>query len=194
MRHWIFHPLIFYPLAIVFAALLIGVSLQPQKWDRTPGPAAAQIADTSLIYANGGFNSPAPSPEQYMTVMRDFWGRPNALRIAVKPGQPAPPPTEQGVQVLMTPDDAARIEGRPVIVEITYNPSPVNAATGLAVSLQGEGPADWVSHDTPPQPNTLRFELPAQASVGAIGLRALSADHDQASGIEITRIRVTPRA
>lgn len=194
MRHWLFHPLIFYPLAIIAAALLIGASLQPQKWDRAPAPVAAQMADSSLVYASGGFNSPSPSPDQYMTVTRDFWGRPQALRIAVKPGQPAPAPEQQGVRVLMTMEDAARIQGRPVIVEVTYNPSPVNAAQGLAVSLQGEGPATWVAQDTPPEPNTLRYELPAMDSANAIGLRALSGDHDQASGIEITRIRVTPRA
>jgi hypothetical protein len=193
MRHWIFHPLIFYPLAIIVAALLIGVSLEPQKWPRQPGPAAAEMSEGALVYAAGGFNRPSPSPEQHMTVVRDFWGSATALRIAVKPGQPAPTPAEQGVRVLMTPEDAARIEDRPVTVEITYTPSPVNAATGLAVSLQGIGPADWVAQDIPPQPNTVRFELRAQMAVNAIGLRALSADNDQASGLEITRIRVTPR-
>ena len=194
MRHWIFHPLIFYPAALVAAALLIAISLEPQKWPREPSPVAATQAETALVYAGGGFNSPDPSPEQHLTVVRDFWGRATALRIAVKPGQPAPTPAEQGVRVLMTPEDAARIDDRPVTVEVTYNPSPVNAATSLAVSLQGIGPATWVAHEILPQPNTVRFDLPAQMAVNAIGLRAISADNDQASGLEITRIRVTPRA
>ena len=77
---------------------------------------------------------------------------------------------------------------------VTYTPSPVNAASGLAVSLQGGGPAEWVAQDIPPQPNTVRFELPAQEAVNAIGLRALSSNNDQAYGLEITRIRVIPRA
>ncbi len=194
MRHWIFHPLIFYPLAIVAAALLIALSLQPQKWPRDPAPVSAAMVENALVYAGEGFNSPDTSPEQNMTVVRDFWGRAQALRIAVKPGQPDPTPAEQGVRVLMTPEDAARIDDRPVTVEITYNPSPVNAATGLAVSLQGIGPAEWVIQSTPPQPNTVRFELPAQFAVNAIGLRAMSTDESQASGLEITRIQVTPRA
>ena len=194
MRHWLFHPLIFYPLAILVAALLIGVSLQPQRWAREAGPVAAQQAEGALVYRGAGFDSPEASPEQHMTVVRDFLGRPQALRIAVKPDQPAPTPAEHGVRVLMTAEDAARIEARPVTVEITYTPSPVNAASGLAVSLQGSGPAAWVAQDIPPQPNTVRFDLPAQAAVNAIGLRALSSNSDQAYGLEITRIRVIPRA
>jgi hypothetical protein len=194
MRHWIFHPLIFYPLAIIAAALLIGISLQPQKWERPPAPVTAAQAENTLVYAGRAFDSPDPTPEQHMTVVRNFWGRPLALRIAVLPDQPAPTPNDQGVRLLMTPEDAARIDDRPVTVEVTYNPSPVNAASGLAVSLQGGKAAAWVTQDAPPEPNTLRFELPASAAVNAIGLRAISADRDQASGIEITRIRVTPRA
>jgi hypothetical protein len=194
MRHWLFHPLIFYPLAIVIAVLLIAASLQPQKWPREPAPVAAELVDGALVYGGEGFNSPDPSPEQQMTVIRDFWGRAQALRIAVKPNQPPPTPAEQGVRVLMTPEDAARIDDRPVTVEVTYNPLPVNAASGLAVSLQGIGPAEWVSQDIPPQPATVRFELPAQFAVNAIGLRALSTNNDQAYGLEITRIRVIPHA
>jgi hypothetical protein len=194
MRHWIFHPLIFYPLAIVVAALLIGFSLQPQRWAREAGPVAAQHAEGALVYRGAGFDRPDPSPEQCMTVVRDFLGRPRALRIAVKPDQPPPTPAERGVRVLMTPEDAARIEDRAVTVEVTYTPSPVNAASGLAVSLQGIGPAEWVAQEIPPQPNTVRFDLPAQLAVNAIGLRAISSNSDQAYGLEITRIRVIPRA
>jgi hypothetical protein len=194
MRHWFFHPLIFYPLATVAAVLLIAFSLQPQRWPREPAPVAAQAADSALVYAGRAFNSPASSPEQHMTVVRDFLGRPRALRIAVKPDQPAPRPAEQGVRILMAPQDAARIQNRPVAVEVTYTPSPVNAATGLAVSLQGAGAAAWVSQNIAPEPATVRFTLPPQSAVNAIGLRALSNNNDQAYGLEITRIRVVPAA
>jgi hypothetical protein len=194
MRSWLFHPLIFYPLALIAAALLIGVSLQPWKWERPPAPVAARQAEQTLVYSRTAFNSPAPSAEQHMFVVRDFWGRATALRIAVLPGQQPPTPADNGVRVLMMPDDAARLAGRPVTVEVSYNPSPVNAATSLAVSLRGASQSQWVAHEIPPQPNTVRFDLPAQGAVNAIGLRAISADHDQASAVEITRIRVTPRA
>jgi hypothetical protein len=194
MRHWLFHPLIFYPLALIVAALLIGFSLQPQRWARDAGPVSAQQAEGALVYTGASFNRPDSSPEQHMTVVRDFLGRAQGLRIAVKPDQPPPTPAERGVRVLMTPEDAARIDDRPVTVEVTYTPSPVNAASGLAVSLQGIGPAEWVAQDIPPQPNTVRFNLPAQMAVNAIGLRAISSNSDQAYGLEITRIRVIPRA
>lgn len=194
MRLWLFHPLIFYPLAILLAGLSIALSLQPQKWAREPAPVAAEQVEGALVYRGAGLNSPSSSPEQHMTVVRDFWGNATALRIAVKPDQPPPTPAEQGVRILLTPEDITRVDDRPVTVEVTYTPSPVNAASGLAVSLQGIAPGEWVSQDIAPQPATVRFELPAQFAVNAIGLRALSTDNSQASGIEITRIRVIPRA
>jgi hypothetical protein len=192
MRHWLFHPLIFYPLVIVFAAFVILVSVKPQALPREPAPVAGQVQGGSIVFARDGFNSPAVSPEQDLFVVRDFWGRPQSLRIAQKPGQPPPSPAEQGARILLTPDQASLIGGRPVTVEVSYNPLPVNAASGLAVSLQGAAPAQWVSQTAPPQPATLRFELPAQAGANAIGLRALSTEPDQAYGLEITRVRVTP--
>lgn len=192
MRHWLFHPLIFYPLAILLAALVIAVSLRPQAWPRDPAPVAAQMDDGALVYAGAGLDKPDPSPEQNLTVVRDFWGKAQSLRIAVLPDQPPPTPAEQGVRILMTPADAARIDDRPVTIEVSYTPLPVNAASGLAVSLQGIGPADWVARETPPQPGTVRFELPPQFGVSAIGLRAISSMNDQVYGLEITRIRVIP--
>jgi hypothetical protein len=192
MRHWLFHPLIFYPLAIVFAAFVIAVSVRPQAWPREPAPVAAERVEGALVFAGEGFNSPAVGAEQEMTVVRDFWGRAQSIRIAQKPNQPPPTPAEQGARILLTPQDAALIDDRPVTVEVSYNPLPVTAASGLAVSLQGIGPADWVAQPAPPQSATLRFELPAQFAVNAIGVRALSEQGDQAYGLEITRIRITP--
>lgn len=194
MRHWIFHPLIFYPLAILVAGLVIAVSLRPQSWPREPAPVAAQMQDDTLVFSGEGFNSPSPSAEQSMTVIRDFWGRAQTLRVAVLPNQPPPTPAEQGVRVLLTPEDAARIDDRPVTIEVTYNALPINAAAGLAVSLQGIGPAEWVSHPTPPDAQVVRFDLPAQFAVNAVGLRALSEMNDQSYGLEITRIRITPHS
>lgn len=194
MRHWLFHPLIFYPIVIALAALAIFISIRPQAWARDPAPVAAEFVEDALVYSGTGFNSPDPAPEQNMTVTRDWLGRALTLRIAVKPEQPPPTPAERGVRILMSPEDAARIDDRPVVVEVTYNPSPINAASGLAVSLQGIGPATWVTRELPPQPGTVRFVMPAQFAVNAIGLRALTTNTDQAYGLEITRIRVIPHA
>lgn len=192
MRNWLFHPLVFYPLAILFAAFVIAVSLKPQSWPREPAPVAGELSEGSIIFRGAGFNSPAVGAEQDMMVVRDFWGRPLAMRIAQKPGQPPPTPAEQGARILLTPEQAALIDDRPVTLEVSYNPLPVNVASGLSVSLQGIGPAEWVSQPAPPQPATLRFELPAQFAVNGIGLRALSDGADQSYGLEITRVRVTP--
>jgi hypothetical protein len=194
MRNWLFHPLIFYPLAIVFAVLVITISVRPQSLPRDPAPVAGRVVENALVYAGPGFDSPANSAEQNMTVTRDFWGRPRTLRIAVLPNHAAPTPAEQGVRVLLTPQDAARIANRPVTVEVSYNPLPVNAAQGLAVSLQGSGATAWVGQTIRPQPATVRFELPPQTEVNAIGLRALNEGAEAAFGLEITRIRVIPRA
>jgi len=194
MRHWIFHPLLFYPLAALAAALVIAVSIQPQAWPRAPAPVSGQVADGVVVLQGPGFNSPDDSPEQYMTVERDFWGNALSLSIAQLPGQPPPTPAEQGVRILLTPETIALIDDKPVRVEVSYLPLPVNPASGLAVSLQGIGPAEWVSQPAPPQPGTLLFDLPPQFAVSGIGLRALSEGTDQAYGLEITRIRIAPRA
>jgi hypothetical protein len=46
----------------------------------------------------------------------------------------------------------------------------------------------------PPEPGRLTFEATAQFAVNGIGLRALSGSEDQAYGVEITRVRVTPHS
>jgi hypothetical protein len=193
MRHWLFHPIIFYPLAAVFAVLVIAISLQPQAWPRDPAPVQAERAGEWLVIQGAGFNSPEGAAAQEMTVVRDVLGRAQTLRIAERGGQTPPTPTDNGVRVLLSPEDAAALAGRPLTVEVSYNPLSMNSATALAVSLRGDGPSAWVSQEAPPQPATLRFRLPAQSSVNAIGVRALSDLDDQAYGLEITRIRITPQ-
>jgi len=193
MRAWFFHPLIFYPLVAVLAVLVIGFSLRPQSWPRPAAAVAAEVSGDTLVFRGAGFDAPAGSPEQEMTIVRDFSGRAQSLRIAVLPEQPAPGPRQLGVRLLLTEAQAALIANRPTRVEIDYAPLPVNAADGLAVSLQGSSPSVWVSLSAPPQPGTLRFELPPQTGPRAIGLRALSAGEGEAFGLEINAVRVTPQ-
>jgi hypothetical protein len=193
MRHWLFHPIIFYPLVAVFALLVIAISLSPQSWPREPARVHAVRDGEWLVYQGEGFNSPEVGPSQEMMVMRDFLGRPQTLRIAERGRQATPNSSEQGTRILLSPDDAAAISGRPVTIEISYNPLAVNAATGLAVSLRGDSASEWVSQPAPAQPATLRFRLPPTANVNAIGLLTLSNSDDQAYGLEITRIRLTPQ-
>lgn len=194
MRHWLFHPLLFYPLAALIAVLVVGLSLNPRAWPRQPAPTAGQIVEGALVLEGEAFTAPGLSPEQHVSVARDFWGKARSLRIAVLPGQPPPTPAETGVRLLLAPQAAALMDDKPVTVEVRYNPLPFNAATGLAVSLQGIGPADWVSAPIPPQPGVVRFALPAAMAVNAIGLRAISEGQDQAYGLEILRVRVIPQS
>lgn len=193
MRHWLFHPLLFYPLAAILAALVIAVSIQPQKWPRAPAPVAGEITEGALVLERDAFNSPSGSAGQDFTVVRNFWGAPQTLKLAVHPNQPAPTPAEQGVRIELTPAAAEIIGERAVRVEVNYNPLPVNPASGLAVSLQGIAPAEWVSQPIEPQAGVATFTLPASMAVNAIGLRVISEGEDQAYGVEITRIRVVPQ-
>jgi hypothetical protein len=192
MRHWLFHPVVFYPLAALAAALAIGASLRPQSWPRQAAPVAAEQDGQWLVLRREAFNSPAPGPDQELMVSRDLLGRAQSLHIAERPGQQPPQQNQDGIRILLKPETAAAISGRPVTVEVSYNPLPINAATGLAVSLRGDAPSYWASLPAPPQSATLRFNLPAQPSVNAIGVRALSNQDDQAYGLEITRIRIMP--
>jgi hypothetical protein len=194
MRSWVFHPLIFYPLALILAVLAVTVSLKPQAWPREPAPVAAANAEGTLTFSGQAFDSPEDGPGQHLTVSRDYWGNPQALRIAVLPETPAPTPADRGVRLLLTPQDAAALEGKPLSVEVSFNALPVNAAHGLAVSVQGANPTTWVSEDLPSLNGAVRFDLPAQSNVNAIGLRALNTGAREAFGLEITRIRITPRA
>ena len=196
MRHWLFHPIIFYPLAILIAAAAVVVSLRPQSWPREPAPVAGVQDGEWLVFEGSGFDSPDRGAEE-MTVVRDFFGRALRLRVAQPAAQAATPPRpeDQGTRLLISPEDSAALSDRPLTIEITYNPLPVNAANQLAVSLRStdNGPSLWITQTAPPETATLRFQLPARSAVNAIGIRAVTTASDQAYGLEITRIRIQPR-
>ena len=193
MRNWLFHPLIFYPLVALAAAAVIALSIQPQSWPRAPAPVAGVVQNGALVLEGAAFNSPEKDAGSTLHVDRDYWGHAQSLHIALKPGQAAPVATDTGVRILLGPESAAFLAGRPATVEVTYRPQPVNTAAGLAVSLQGAGPAQWVTHAVQPQAGVLKFELPGGPGATAIGLRAMSSATDQAYGLEIVRIRAIPR-
>ena len=192
MRSWLFHPLIFYPLLALVAALVTLASLQPQAWPRKPAPVAGEIHNGMLVLQGAAFNSPDPDPEQRLNVDRDFWGHPQSLHVAVIANQPPPTPAETGVRILLTPQAAQALGAGDVTVEVSYRPQAVNNASSFAVSLQGIGPADWVTMPVQPQAGVLHFNLPPGFAPDAIGLRAISTANDEAYGIEITRIVAYP--
>jgi len=193
MRSWLFHPLVFYPLAIVFAVFVIAASVKPQSWPREPAPVAAVEQNGALVFQGAAFDSPANGPEQSIHIVRDFWGRAQTLRLAQLAGRPAPSAAERGTQLLLTEGQAAQLEGRPAHIQVSYNPLPINMASQLAVSLQGASGVRWVVHDLAPESGTLQFDVPAENGVTGVGLRAVSEADDQAYGLEITRVVVTPR-
>jgi hypothetical protein len=192
MRTWLLHPIVFYPLATIIAAAVIAFSARPQSWPRSPAPVTGQQAGGALVLTQASFDAPADDPDQNLYVTRNIFGQAQTLRIAVLPNKPAPGANDRGVQILLSPATAAALTGRPATITVNYNPLPVNAATGLAVSLQGAGPAMWITQAAPPQHGVLRFEVPAQTGVIALGLRAISSNGDQreAYGLEITRISI----
>lgn len=194
MRNWLFHPVIFYPLAILVAALAIFVSLRPQSWPREPAPVTGVQDGEWLVFQQQQFNSPDKGAED-LTVVRDFWGNALRLRVAQTRAQPAPQPNEDGARLLLTPEVAAALSNTPITIEVSYNPLPINAADQLAISLRSAdgGPSPWITQTAPPETATLRFDLPARSSVNAIGIRPVSNLADQAYGLEITRIRIMPR-
>ncbi len=108
--------------------------------------------------------------------------------------QAVPQPADQGTRILLSAEDAAFLDGKPLTVEVSYNPLPVNAANQLAVSARtATGVNPWITQTAPPETATLRFNLPAQTGLNAIAIRPISAAADMAYGLEITRIRVMPR-
>jgi len=193
MRHWLLHPIIFYPLALVVAALLILVSLRPQSWPREPAAVSGEVSDGALALTGEALGAPEPTASHNVFVDRDFFGRARALRIAVQPGQAAPGPEDAGVRLLLSEAARAQLPPGPVAIEVTYNPLPVNAAAGLAVSLQGAGNTVWASAEAPPQSGVLRIALPAAPGAAAIGLRVLAEATNEAFGLEITQIRIAPQ-
>src|SRR5262249_37373771 len=151
MRNWLLHPVVFYPLIAVASAAVIVVSLEPQKWPRQPAQVAGAIQNGRLVLEGDAFNTPDTGAEQNLTVDRDLLGHAHSLRIAVLPTQPAPTPAETGARILLKPQSVTALGDGPVTVLVTYKPIAINTASGLAVSLQGIGPADWVTQSIQPQ-------------------------------------------
>src|SRR5262249_8106070 len=174
MRAWLFHPILFYPLVALAAALAIALSAKPLAWPRDPAPVTGVRAGDAIVLAGGDFDTPAPDPQQNLYVTRTFLGQARTLRIAVLPNEAPPGGADRGVRIPLRPEAAAALNGRAATILVGYNPLAVNAATALAVSLEGAGPNQWVTLAAPPQPAALRFEVPATSGVTAIGLRTLN--------------------
>lgn len=193
MRHWLFHPLLFFPLVLALAVLVAGASLKPQLLPRPAAAVAGRADGPTLLLQGDAFNAPVDPPEQYVTVVRDLLGRPQSLRIAVLPRLRPPSSAERGVQILLTPETARLLANRRVRAEVTYRPLAVNAAPSLALAAEGSEPVHWVRRQIPPLAGIVQYDLTTPDDLHSIGLRAINTDPNLAFGVEIVSIRLSPR-
>lgn len=184
----------FVTIGMCLAALASAIAWGPSLIDPRGAPVAGEKEGHTIILNGSALHSPDPSPEQVASVTAH-----SALRIEVLPNQPPPTPAERGVRILLTPERAHFIKDKQVLVEVSYQPSQAfwnsttPMASGLAVSLQGIGPAEWRVASVVEQVGVASFELLAELEVNAIGIRAISEVDDQGGSLEITEIRLTRR-
>jgi hypothetical protein len=174
----------------IYVLMLIGLGLISvvtlRVLDPPAQPVPGVLTGEALVLEGQALGAAGSSPEQTHSFTN------GGLKIRVAPNQPAPTPAERGVRILLTPDRAEHINDQSVIIEVRYSAPARAAATGLAVSLQGIGPADWDMQPIGAREGVARFALPAQFAVNAIGLRALSDAPNQSGALTITQIRITP--
>jgi hypothetical protein len=194
MRFWLFHPAAFYPIVLVLAVLVVGLSLKPQMIPRHPAAVAGERDGPTILLQREAFNAPTDPPQEHVTVVRNFWGQPQSLRIAALPGVGPPTNRERGVEILLTPATARMLSNRHLLVEVTYQPLAVNAAPMLAVAAINANPVRWMRRTIPPLSGIVQYELPPTPDMQSIGLRPIHSDGTMAFGVEIISVRVWPRA
>ena len=194
MRHWLFHPIIFFPLACVFAVAMILFGFGPRAFDRPVTPQSGRVEGSSVVLAGDALASPQGAPEQVFQVDSVYLRANRSLRVAVRPNLGPPAPEEAGIRVLLTPATAARLVNRPMRVDVSYRAIPISAASALAVRLDGDTLQPWaINALSLDQPGVVRFDLPAQAHINAFAIRAISDNNtDFNYGVEITQVRLTP--
>lgn len=173
----------------VLVLLLAGAAfivLAPRFLDYHAKPVAGAIDGETLVLEGPALATPDPSPEQ------TYRFADNVLELTVLADQPAPTPAERGVRILLTPERVTHINDRAVVVEVQYRAPATGAASGLATSLQGIGPSEWIDQPISAGEGVARYELPAQSAVDGLGLRALSETPGQTGALTVTRIRISP--
>jgi hypothetical protein len=186
----------FYPLIVLIAAGLVSVSLGGEAFIQaaTPQHAAARTG-AELVYGPHELARGSRMDADHVRyVVRDFGVSARAVRLAVRPGTPAPTPQSTGVMLLLDPAETAPLSGKPVRVVLALRRFSVTAAGGIAVSLQNGGPVQWVIVPLPTVNGDVTVDLPPLdgAPATALGLRMLSDIQDYNHGAEITRITLKP--
>jgi len=149
-------------------------------------PVAGEIDGAALVLNGSAFGTPDPSPEQTVTTSRD------GLTIQVMADQPPPSPADRGVRILLAAARLSHVNDRPLIVNIAYTLPRTNAASRLAVSLQGIEPSEWDTQPLSTDDGEAQFTLDARSAVEAIGLRAISDTPGAPGAVVINDIRITP--
>lgn len=179
--------IIFVAVALVAVLLTAAYFLAPRFLDHEAAPVAGARDGGAIVLAGAALGAPDTSPGQEIVTTPA-----GTLRLTVLADQPDPTPAEQGARVLLMPETAALIENKSVMAEVRFTLPAAAAASGLALSIQGIGPATWVRQEISPQSSVARFELPPQLAAEAIGVRALSTTAGQTGAVEISEIRLTP--
>ena len=185
----------FYPLIIAAALVLVALSFGIEDWSAAAAPQHAARQGAALTYGPHELaRGTRLDADHVRYIVRDYGVSARAVRIAVKPGRPAPAPGDTGVQLLLDPAETAGLAGKPVRVELEVRRFTITAAGGIALSLQNGGPATWVAKPMPTGNAVLVVDLPALAGAPptALGLRMLSDKTDFNYGTEIARVTLKP--
>jgi len=193
MRHWLFHPLVAYPLAALVAAAAVLSSLQPGAWPRAERAQAGRIAAGAVVIEGQSFGAPGGDPSQEFHIARDRSGTAQSLKIAVHPGLGSPGPNDRGVTIQLASETARTVAGQPVRMRIAYRSLQLNSATALAVRFAGGAPTAWATLPIEPGADELHFMLQAPSDFDRIALRAIGTGGEYNEGVEIVSIRIEPR-
>lgn len=184
----------FYPLLVAIAAALVIVSLGAGAFERSGRAQTATMDGATHVFAAQALADGIVTHNGHLLhIAREFGLSPRAVRLGVRPGMGAASADRSGVQLLLAPEEGARLAGKALRVEIAFRRISVTNAASLAVGLETGGPIAWVTQPIPPENGVMTFDLPASATAPtALGFWVVSDKTDYNYGVEISRVRVTP--
>ncbi|MBI1251482.1 MAG: hypothetical protein GC189_08425 [Alphaproteobacteria bacterium] len=188
---WIFRWWIFYPLAALAAALFIVASMGPGLIAAEPRPVFGRIEESALVLDGESLSHPRPSPDTVFHIARNARWAPVGLRVATLEGA-GPIGAGQGLRIILAPERAAELAGRPLRVQVAIRSVPVTTAEALAVGVDRGAEVQWSTQPTTQLEGVLTYAFPA-ASGGpiAIALRPETTLTGYHYGVEIAAIRIT---
>jgi hypothetical protein len=206
----VLRPIFFYPLAALVATGTILASMGTALIPHEPAAQAGASAGGTYVFGADSLQHVQVGAAQEYYLQRTAAGAPGSIQIATKKTYGAPGASDPGLRLMLTPQAAASLAGKPLRVDLQVRPLLYTTAPRLAVSAQSQGaPTQWVSE---PFPSTaierfsndptksaawISFALPAQAGpVNAIGLwpeADLSGGQPTLNyGVEILQLRIAP--